>query len=111
MIFLDRDGVLADFNPHAEAFFGLPPRAAKRALGEDEYWRRLREHAGFYRSMPLMADARALYQGVRHLQPTILTGWTFSISFGSCRHAPGPGLRDREGRGRSSGAIIGCSDL
>lgn len=73
-IFLDCDGVLADFDAHGLDYFGKQPRQAEAKLGSTEFWRRLEARGDFYRSMPLMADARELYAGVRHLNPTILTG-------------------------------------
>lgn len=73
-VFLDCDGVLADFDAHGLAYFGKPPRQAEVDLGAKEFWRQLEARGDFYRSMPLMPDARALYEGVKHLHPTILTG-------------------------------------
>ncbi len=73
-IFLDCDGVLADFDAYAEAYFGMPPREYERRVGSDVFWRELEAKGDFYRSLPVMADARALVNGVAHLSPTILTG-------------------------------------
>lgn len=73
-IFLDCDGVLADFDAHAEEYFGKPPREYERAMGSERFWLELEEKGDFYRSMPLMRDARVLVDGVRHLNPIILTG-------------------------------------
>lgn len=73
-IFLDCDGVLADFDAHAMAYFGEPPREFEKRLGSAEFWRQLEARGDFYRSMPVMPDAHVLYEGVRHLNPTILTG-------------------------------------
>jgi len=73
-IFLDCDGVLADFDRAGEMTFGRPPREAERVLGTSVFWTTLQNEGGFYRRMPLMPDAMELYEGVRHLSPTILTG-------------------------------------
>lgn len=73
-VFLDCDGVLADFDAHGLAYFGMPPRQAEAELGAKEFWRQLEARGDFYRSMPLMSDAKALYEAVKHLSPTILTG-------------------------------------
>ncbi len=73
-IFLDCDGVLADFDSYAEAYFGAPAREYERAMGSAQFWRELEALGDFYRNMPLMADARQLYDGVVHLKPAILTG-------------------------------------
>lgn len=73
-IFLDCDGVLADFDSYAEEYFGMPPRAYEAKMGASMFWKQLEERGDFYRNLPLMADARALFEGVAHLNPTILTG-------------------------------------
>jgi hypothetical protein len=73
-IFLDCDGVLADFDSAARALFGQHPREAEKSLGTEEFWRRIRGQKNFYRHLALMADAMQLYNSVAHLKPIILTG-------------------------------------
>jgi 5'(3')-deoxyribonucleotidase len=73
-IFLDCDGVLADFDITATNIFGKHPRIFEAEAGSDEFWRRLREHGDFYRNLPLLPDARELFDAVAHLNPIILTG-------------------------------------
>ena len=73
-LFLDCDGVLADFDHGAEALLGLPPRAFEKRHGLYEFWRRLARHRDFYATLPLMSDAMRLFDAVRHLNPVILTG-------------------------------------
>lgn len=73
-IWLDCDGVLADFDTYAEAIFGLPPRKAEAELGAKRFWCDLQSHEGFYERLPLMPDARELFEAVEHLNPIILTG-------------------------------------
>ncbi|HEX6741597.1 MAG TPA: hypothetical protein VF079_07370 [Sphingomicrobium sp.] len=73
-LFLDADGVLADFDQAACALLGMKPKAyiARRSRGA--FWKRLEQARNFYGSLPEMPDARLLFDAVRHLQPTILTG-------------------------------------
>jgi hypothetical protein len=73
-IYLDCDGVLADFDRGAEAILGLPPHAFETRRGPGEFWRRLAKAPDFFGSLPLMADAMELYEAVRHKDPIILTG-------------------------------------
>lgn len=73
-VFLDCDGVLADFDIYAHAYFGKSPRQAEKEMGSDAFWASLEAKGDFFRNLPLMDDARALYEGVKHLNPTILTG-------------------------------------
>lgn len=73
-VFLDCDGVLADFDTYAGAYFGMPPRAYEAQRGAKQFWAELEAKGDFYRNLPVMPDARELYEGVRHLDPTILTG-------------------------------------
>jgi PAS domain-containing protein len=77
-IFLDLDGVLADFDRSAQAILGVPPREFEGRHGTPAFWATLRRRApGLYAELPLMADARELWDGVRTLagqEPVILTG-------------------------------------
>lgn len=73
-LFLDADGVLADFDRAAIQVFGMPPRRAMDELGNAEFWRRLRSQAEFFANLPLLPDAMTLFRAVQHLHPTILTG-------------------------------------
>jgi hypothetical protein len=58
-LFLDCDGVLADFDTLAVQIFGRNPDEAEDLLGTDEFWNRLSSYENFYGSLPLMADACA----------------------------------------------------
>lgn len=73
-LFLDCDGVLADFDSHVEPIFGLPPRQAEAKIGTEKFWAELRSRRNFYRTLPLMPDAQRLFDAVKHLDPIILTG-------------------------------------
>jgi hypothetical protein len=73
-IFLDCDGVLADFNRGAEKILGLPPGAFEERHGARELWRRLARADGFFDSLEPMPDAFELYEAVRRKSPIILTG-------------------------------------
>ena len=73
-LFLDCDGVLADFDAGVSRLFGMPPARFQARHGSREFWRRLAGADNFYGSLPEMPDARVLFDAVKHLQPTILTG-------------------------------------
>lgn len=73
-LYLDCDGVLADFDRGASQLLGMPPRRFEQRHGLPAFWRELARHPDFYGTLPLMADAMQLYEGVRHLDPVILTG-------------------------------------
>lgn len=73
-IFLDCDGVLADFDTAARDILGMCPRRFEDKYGSASFWGALESHGSFYHDLPLMSDARELYEGVKHLNPTILTG-------------------------------------
>ena len=73
-LFLDADGVLADFDLGARRILGLPPKAFIARHGRGAFWKRLAAAKNFYGSLPEMTDARTLFDAVRHLEPTILTG-------------------------------------
>jgi 5'(3')-deoxyribonucleotidase len=74
-LFLDCDGVLADFDAAFKAAFGHEPRDYESSRGSSVFWRDIRNDAPeFYRNLPLMPDARELFDAVKHLRPIILTG-------------------------------------
>lgn len=73
-LYLDCDGVLADFDKGATAILGLHPRAFEKRHGIGRFWARLASAPDFYFGLPLMDDAMELFEAVRHLKPIILTG-------------------------------------
>lgn len=73
-VFLDCDGVLADFDAGATYLFGMPPREFEQRFGPKRFWSRMASHEDFFGQLPLLPDALELYEAVRHLQPIILTG-------------------------------------
>ena len=73
-LYLDCDGVLADFDHGATAILGLPPRAYEAKHGMGRFWQKLATAPDFYFGLPLMPDAMELFEAVRHLDPVILTG-------------------------------------
>jgi len=73
-LYLDCDGVLADFEKGATAVLGLHPGAYEKRHGIGRFWQKLASAPDFYFGLPLMPDAMALFEAVRHLDPIILTG-------------------------------------
>lgn len=73
-LYLDCDGVLADFEKGATAVLGLPPKAFEQRHGLGRFWQKLATAPDFYFGLPLMDDAMELFDAVRHLDPVILTG-------------------------------------
>lgn len=73
-LFLDADGVLADFDTGAKQLLGMTPRAYQAKHGRGAFWKRLAATKNFYGELPEMPDAHEMFEAVKHLQPTILTG-------------------------------------
>jgi hypothetical protein len=73
-LFLDCDGVLADFDHGATALLGMPPHAFQKRHGPGRFWARLASAPDFYFSLPLLPGATELFEAVKHLEPIILTG-------------------------------------
>jgi hypothetical protein len=73
-LFLDCDGVLADFDKGATAILGMPPKAFEQRHGLGRFWAKLASAPDFYFGLPLLDGATDLFEAVRHLNPIILTG-------------------------------------
>ena len=73
-LFLDADGVLANFDEGVRRLLGMLPKEFERKRGRGAFWRELGKAPGFYANLPEMPDARQLFEAVAHLKPTILTG-------------------------------------
>jgi len=73
-LFLDCDGVLADFDAGVREILGMSPHTFEARHGRRAFWREIARTKDFYARLPLMADARTLFDGVAHLDPIILTG-------------------------------------
>jgi len=94
-LFLDADGVLADFDEGARRLLGMSVRDYERRHGRGGFWKKLAQAKDFYGSLPEMADARVLFDAVKHLKPAILTGlplgrWAAPQKVGwAAEHFPG----------------------
>lgn len=73
-IFLDLDGVMADFDAHFEKLFGMSPEAYCNQFGDDGMWVRIHETPDFFRSLPPMPGALEYFRSIlRFYNPVILT--------------------------------------
>ena len=73
-LFLDADGVLADFDRGARELLGAGPKQFIARYGRGTFWKRLANAKNFYGALEEMPDAQLLFAAVKHLKPTILTG-------------------------------------
>jgi hypothetical protein len=71
-LFLDLDGVLADFDAHYVALFGY--KLPRHICDPPGMWDKIRSRPEFYAELPPMPDAVTLWNAVEHLNPIILTG-------------------------------------
>ncbi|NBF41055.1 MAG: hypothetical protein GVY14_11625 [Spirochaetes bacterium] len=91
VIFVDLDGVLADFDRAVEEITGLPPsQQTPRAM-----WPRLAGTRDFYANIPWMPDGPELWDRVEPLNPVVLTGlprgnWAKPQKLEWCRRELGP---------------------
>jgi hypothetical protein len=73
-LFLDMDGVLADFDFSAEKLCGMPPHKFEEKYGTNKFWDTINSDPNFFLNLRPMADAMELYNATKHLEPPILTG-------------------------------------
>lgn len=73
-LYLDCDGVLADFDKGAAAALGMHPKAFEKRHGPGRFWAKLTKAHDFYFGLPLLDGATELFEAVKHLDPIILTG-------------------------------------
>ncbi|HEY1033962.1 MAG TPA: hypothetical protein VGE09_03160 [Pseudoxanthomonas sp.] len=68
-LYVDLDGVMADFDGAFPQVFGLD----HRSLADDEMWLHINGHPSFFRDLPPMAGAIEFFRSIEHLNPVILT--------------------------------------
>ena len=73
-LYLDMDGVLADFDKRAADILNMPTHRYEKTFGSQAFWHVLQSTPDFYSSFDLMLDAPFLFDAVERLKPTILTG-------------------------------------
>jgi hypothetical protein len=73
-IFLDCDGVLADFDKGAGKVLGMPPAEYERRFGLKRFWAKLASTPDFFNTLDLLPDAMELFEAVAQKKPVILTG-------------------------------------
>jgi hypothetical protein len=73
-VYLDCDGVLADFDNGAAQVFGMLPSEYERRFGLKRFWSELAAAPDFFNILEPLPDAMELFEAVRHLNPVILTG-------------------------------------
>lgn len=74
-LFLDMDGVLADFDKHHEYVFGYRPDR----VADNVDWEAVRRHKDFYLKIPPMVDAEELWKFAKPHNPIVLTGVPWSV--------------------------------
>jgi hypothetical protein len=116
-LYLDCDGVLADFTAGAAGVLGMHPNAFEKRRGSGPFRAKLASAPDFYFSLPLLPDAMALYAAVRHLDPVILTGlprgnWAADQKVRwAARHFPGVRIittmaRDKRDHAREGDVLV-----
>ena len=82
-LFLDLDGVFADFDGHYKALTGVFPWEVHKKV----MWKTINSTPTFFLDLPLMKGADRLWEVTKHLNPTFLTGAPSNHSFREQKHA------------------------
>jgi hypothetical protein len=69
-LFVDMDGVLADFDSGYEEAFGIRPSIH----ADNVDWELVRQHPNFYLNLPPMPDFKQLWSFIAPFKPIVLTG-------------------------------------
>lgn len=73
-LYIDLDGVLADFDKAAEAQLQTNNIYKFEFIwGDKVFWERMNAKEDFFRTLPKTPDANHLWAKIEHLKPTILT--------------------------------------
>jgi hypothetical protein len=106
-LYLDCDGVLADFQQGADKLLGMDRFTYQKRFGRKKYLQALKSAPDFYGTLSLKPDARKLFSAIEHLDPVILTavperGWAESQKQAWCaRYFPRTRLIITTVRGKS----------
>ncbi|WP_265563780.1 5' nucleotidase, NT5C type [Sphingomicrobium arenosum] len=73
-LFLDCDGVLADFDGGVKKLTGMDAHAFQKKVGVGGFWKTLARAEDFYANLDPLPGALEMVEAVAHLAPTILTG-------------------------------------
>lgn len=68
-VYLDLDGVMADFDSHFPALFGVD----HRGMLDDDMWAQINAHPSYFRDMPQCPGAKEFFDRISWLNPIILT--------------------------------------
>lgn len=68
-VYLDLDGVMADFDAHFPSTFGLD----HRSMADDAMWQTINAHPSYFRDMPPCAGAVEFFRDIERLSPIVLT--------------------------------------
>lgn len=97
-LFVDLDGVLADFDEHYFRNFGT--RLDRNGDEPTDLWANIRTRPRWFADLPLMPEAVALWDSLRPYQPTVLTGLSAE------KAPPGSDAQKREWVARYFGADV-----
>jgi len=68
-LYLDLDGVMADFDAHFPAVFGLD----HRSMADDAMWATINAHPSYFLDMPPCPGALEFFDDIATLDPIVLT--------------------------------------
>lgn len=73
-LFLDVDGVFADFDSAYFSIFGVRIGGDAQPISDDELWGNIRTVEGWFERLPVMPGALLMWDAFRKYDPTFLSG-------------------------------------
>lgn len=71
-IYVDMDGVLADFDMHFESLFKVNPHEFKQMHGAEAFWKKIYSVENYFKNLPLFPETKWFWGEICNLSPHVI---------------------------------------